>query len=131
MLNSNDEFVAPHERPDAASWCLRFADVSWVRNRITDIDLRSLPPGTAVIVDTRNSRYSVTTGAEWGGTALVQGGSFFPEETWARVTGSTAGGSSIKIGWICTGLRLEIAVGRRRFVTSPVRSIRVEAFQPD
>jgi len=127
MLNFNGECIAPNGRPDAASWCLKFADVSWERNRISDIDVRSLPAGTALTVDTRNSSYRVVTRGECSGNAWVQGGPFFREETRACVAGSTAGGSSIKVGWICTGLRLEISVGPRRFVTSPVRSIRVEA----
>jgi hypothetical protein len=130
MLNFNHEPIAPNERPDAVSWCLKFADVWSERDRITDIDVRSLLPGTTLIVDTRNSSYRVATRGEWGGNVLVQGGSFFREETKARVAGSTARGSAIKIGWICVGLRMEISVGRRRFVTSPVQSIRVESFQP-
>jgi hypothetical protein len=107
--------------------CLRFTDVASEGSRITAIDLRSLPPDTALTIDTRHTSYRVVKGAGWGGRALVQGGAFFCDETEARVDGSTAGGSLIKIGWICVGLRLEISVGRRRFVTSPVRSIRVEA----
>jgi hypothetical protein len=130
MLNVNGEPIAPNERPDAASWALRSADVSTESNRITSVDIRSLPPGTALIVDTRHSSYRLVKLGGWGGKALVQGGSFFGEETEALVAGSTAGGSSIKIGWIGVGLRLEVLVGRRRFVTSPVRSIEVEASQP-
>jgi hypothetical protein len=130
MLNFNGELIAPNERPDAASRCSRCAVVSSERDTITGVDVRTLPPGTALLFDTRNSSYRLTKRGGWGARALVQGGSFFREETTARVAGSTAGGSSIKMGWICIGLRLEILVGRGRFVTSPVRSIRVEAFRP-
>ena len=125
MLNSNGEPVAAHEQFDAASQCFRFADVSSEGDRATGIDLRSLPPGTALTIDTCHSRYRLVK-VGGGARVLVQGGAFFSDETEARVDGSTAGGSLIKIGWICVGLRLEIAVGRRRLVTSPVRSIRVE-----
>jgi hypothetical protein len=130
MLNSHGECVASTERPDAASWWLRSADVSTESNRITGVDIRPLPPGTALIVDTRHSSYRLVKLGGWDGKALVQGGTFFGEETEARIAGSTAGGNSIKIGWICIDLRLEILVGRRRFVTSPVRSIRIEPVNP-
>jgi hypothetical protein len=131
MLNSNHELIAAHEQPDAASRALGLVDVSSEGDIITGIDLRSLPPGTTLTIDTRNSRYHLTKLEGSGGHVMVQGGSFLSERTKARVDGSTAGGSLIKIGWIGMGLHLEISVGRRRFVTSPVRSIRVEAFAPD
>ena len=126
MLNSNGQPVPPHQQADAP-FHAGFVDVSPEGN-ITGIDSRSLAPGTTLTVDTRNSRYRLTTLEGGGGYVLVQGGSFFSEGTKARLDGSTAGGSSLRRGWIGTDLHLEIAVGRRRFVTSSVRSIRVEPF---
>jgi hypothetical protein len=130
MLNSNHELVAAHDQLDAASRALGLVDVS-SEGDIIGIDLRSLLPGTTLTVETCNSRYQLTKLEGSGGHVLVQGGSFFSERSKARVDGSTAGGSLIKIGWIGVGLHLEIAVGRRRFVTSPVRSISVEGCAPD
>jgi hypothetical protein len=130
MLNSNGDLVARYEQPDAASRCLGLSDVSFENRRITGVDLRSVPPGTTLIIETRNSCYRVVALGGSDDNALVQGGAFFREETRARVEGATAGRSPIKAGWICIGLRLEISVGCRRFVTSPVRSISVEACPP-
>jgi hypothetical protein len=95
------------------------------RDRVTGIDLRSLPPGTAVVVDTRNSRYRFVTLDGSGGNALVEGGPYFPQETIARVEGSTLGGSLLKVGWIRLGLFLELSCGGKRIITSRVRSISV------
>ena len=55
--------------------------------------------------------------------ALVQGGRYFCEETEARIEGATCLGSSLRVGWICLGLRLELLVNGKRIVTSRVRAI--------
>jgi hypothetical protein len=96
--------------------------------RVSGIGLRSLPSGTAVIVNTCNSRYRLTLLDDDGCEALVQGGHHFPQETEVHVAGATLGGSRIKIGWIGVGLFLELSVGRKRILTSRVRSISVEPF---
>jgi hypothetical protein len=57
---------------------------------------------------------------------LVLGGSSFPSPEEAYVVGATAGGSSVKTGWIGIGLRLELRLGQRRVTTSPVESIAIE-----
>jgi hypothetical protein len=88
------------------------------------VDLRSLPPGTELVVDTRNSRYRLVM-LEDGLNALVQGGPYFAQETVARVEGSILRGSLLKIGWIGLGLCLEISACGQRIVTSCVRSIRI------
>jgi hypothetical protein len=129
MLNSSDEpggvntLVVCGELRDIA---LQFQDFTPPSGQVTGVDLRSLPPGTELVVDTCNSRYRFVLLDPTRRDALVQGGRFFAEETRARLEGSTVGGSLLKIGWIDTDLFLEISVGRKRFVTSRVRSIRVE-----
>ena len=79
-----------------------------------------------LIVRTRYSSYRlvVLDGAER--RVLLTGGSHFPESTEVRVDGATAGGSSLKIGWIGVGLRLEMTAGRRRITTSRVESVTIE-----
>lgn len=90
------------------------------------VDLRSLPPGTELVVDTCNSRYRfvMLDASSWD--AMVQGGRHFRQMTRARIDGSTFGGSLLKIGWIGVGLFVELSVRGKRIVTSPVRSINVE-----
>jgi hypothetical protein len=130
MINSNGEVVVPQQQPDMGPWCLGFSDIVSEEDRITGMDLRALPPGTTLVVETRNSTYRLGTLSESDRNVWIQGGAFFRDQTRARAEGATDGGGPIKIGWICVGLRLEISVGRRHLVTSPVRSIRIEASSP-
>jgi hypothetical protein len=89
------------------------------------IDVGSLLPGTEMIVDTRNSRYRLVILEGTVGAAQVMGGRYFPQETTARIEGSTLRGSPLKIGWVGRGLCLELSAGGKRIVTSRVRSIRL------
>ena len=86
------------------------------------VHLRELTPMTALEVRTQNSRYEIIIASAH--EVLVEGGRFFPQLTEATLSGSTLGGSFLKAGWIGIGLRMEIVVGERRIVTSPVRGIR-------
>jgi hypothetical protein len=83
--------------------------------------LRELQPLTTLVVQTRNTRYHiiVTRGDE----IVVQGGSFFPEPTPARLDGASLGSSFLKLGWIGVGLRMEIRAGGQRIVTTTVHSV--------
>ena len=92
-----------------------------------DLDLLLLPAGTQLSVNTRNSRYRLLLLDETGCHALVQGGRYFCEETDARIEGATCDGSSLRVGWICLGLGLELSVHGKRIVTSSVRAINVES----
>ena len=109
------EMVTYGERPESGSQ----------RDRVRGIDLRSLSAGTAVVVDTRHSRYRVVMLDGSGWNALVQGGPYFPQQTTARVEGSTLGGSLLKSGWIGVGWFMELSCGGERIITSQVRSISV------
>jgi len=93
------------------------------------VELRTLAPMTTLLVQTCNTRYRIVVSA--GDAVLVEGGAFFPVRTAARLTGATVGGSFLKVGWIVVGLRMEIVVGDRRIVTSPVRDIAQEAEGPE
>lgn len=90
------------------------------------IAIQSLAPGTTLIMRTRNSRYRliVLDGDRHG--VLVEGGALFPLAMPARLQGASAGGSFVKTGWIGVGLRVELRVGPRRIITSPVRSVTIE-----
>jgi hypothetical protein len=91
---------------------------------LTAVDLRSLPSGTELVVETRNTRYRVVM-LDDGWEALVQGGRYFTQETTAGMLGCTFGGSLLKLGWIVKGLYMELSVCGKRIVTSRVQSISV------
>lgn len=97
---------------------------------VTDVNIRSLRPGTVLTVDTVNSSYRIVVLNGEAGLATMEGGELFDEPTEVRIEGSTAGGSELRVGWIHVGLRLELFVWRQRVVTSRVRGITVEAFGP-
>ena len=90
------------------------------------VDVRRLPPGTAVVVDTHNSRYRLVIQEGDAASALIQGGPYFREEMSVRIEGSALTGSLLKSGWLGVGLFMEISAGHQRIVTSRVRSIVVE-----
>jgi hypothetical protein len=86
------------------------------------VSIESLEPGSILEVTTRNTRYRLTI-MDSDGSALITGGSLFPRPTAVRIEGATAGGAALKIGWIEVGLRLELSIGGRVIVTSPVQSV--------
>ena len=115
-----NEAVTYADGPEAVSYC---EDSASQNDRVTGIDLRSLSAGTAVVVDTRHSRYRFVMLDESGRNALVEGGPYFPRATTARVEGSTLGGSLLKVGWIGLGWFVELSFGGKRIITSRVRSV--------
>jgi len=95
------------------------------RGPVHGIDVRRLPEGTVLVVDTHNTRYRIVmTGP--GSRATIRGGRYFHEETDVRIEGSALAGSLLKMGWIAVGLFMEVASEDMRVVTSRVRSIVVE-----
>jgi hypothetical protein len=90
------------------------------------VSVGDLPRGAVVRVETRHSRYrfQVLDGAQR--LAAVHGGCCLGDETVARIDGSRLGESMLKVGWIGVGFRIELSVGGRVIVTSPVRSITIE-----
>jgi hypothetical protein len=93
--------------------------------RFDGVSVRSLEPGTVLNVRTQRSRYRLVM-LDGPQQVLVSGGSSFPLPEAAYVVGATAGGSSVKTGWIGIGLRLELRLGQQRLTTSPVESIAIE-----
>ncbi len=79
-----------------------------------------------LVVRTDNSVYRITILKPHAGEVLVQGGKFFPERTRACLSGSTFGGSCLKIGWVGLGLHMEFHAGDQWIITSHVRAIAVE-----
>jgi len=92
--------------------------------------LQSLDAGTVLNVITRHSNYRLIVVDPVQQRVLVTGGRLFPERTEVRFEGATTGGSALKIGWIGTGLRLEMSMGRQRITTSRVQSVTIENVPP-
>ena len=88
---------------------------------LTDVDVL-----TTLVVQTENSVYHITILQPHTREVLVQGGAFFTERTRACLSGSSFGGSCLKLGWIGVGLRMEYHADDQWVITSHVRSIAVE-----
>jgi hypothetical protein len=95
------------------------------RGPVHGIDVRRLPEGTVLVVDTHNTRYRIVMIGR-GSRATIHGGRYFHDETDVRIEGSALAGSLLKVGWIAVGLFMEVASDDKRVVTSRVRSIVVE-----
>jgi hypothetical protein len=92
------------------------------------VDIRELRPGTTVFVETHNSRYRVVILFD-PSAVLVKGGGMFPNHTVVRLVGATVG-STVRVGWILVGSRIEMCLGSVCVRSSPVRSVKVEEVPP-
>jgi hypothetical protein len=97
---------------------------------VEGVALHSLEAGTVLNVITLHTDYRVVVVDPVRQRVLVTGGRLFPESTEVRFEGATAGGSVLKLGWIGTGLRLEMSMGLQRITTSRVRSVTIESVPP-
>ena len=88
-----------------------------------DIQLDSCPVFERIVVTTRRSVYDIIVLSGDAGEVMIRGGRFFPEFRRARVAGSTAGGSALKLRSICAGLSMELNANGKRFVTSRIQAI--------
>ena len=77
-----------------------------------------------LLVITRHSRYDVIVLRGERGDVLVRGGRLFPSFRRARLDGSTAGGSVLKLGSIDAGLHMELNIGGERITTSTILAVR-------
>ncbi|HZI85350.1 MAG TPA: hypothetical protein VFD48_00840 [Pyrinomonadaceae bacterium] len=89
------------------------------------IALESLSPFDTLRVHTLNSDYGIFLLEPRTGRALVEGGCF-SEPVEAVVNGSNFGGSTLKVGWIGIGLRIEMWADNKLVSTSPVQSFYVQ-----
>jgi len=86
------------------------------------VSIDSFEPGTVLAVTTKNNRYRLTL-LDQEGHALITGGSLFKNPTDVRIQGATVRGIIPKFGWIVVGAQLELSVGNRLILTSPVQSV--------
>ncbi len=82
---------------------------------------------TTLVERTDNSVYRITILTPHAREVLVQGGKFFPERTRACLSGSSFGGSCLKMGLVCLVLHMDFHAGGQWIITSHVRAIAVEA----
>jgi hypothetical protein len=104
---------------------------------VDGVDIRSLQPGTTVVVETYESCYRFVILFD-PSAVLVKGGKMFRDHTVVRLVGASVGRTTLK-GWIVVGLRIEMVFGSACIRSSLVRSVKVEnvlpsiwhAFRPD
>jgi hypothetical protein len=126
MFMSSDEVGAARRAVSSGDWFESASPIArQPRGLVPGIDVRRLPEGTVLVVDTHNSRYRIVMTGR-GSQATIHGGPYFQEETDVRIEGSALAGSLLKVGWIGVGLFMELASEDKRVVTSRVRSIVVE-----
>lgn len=90
------------------------------------IDTRKLPAGTKFLVRTSHNEYTIEN-VDQSGKAVIQGGHYFPEPVVGFFSGSTFGGSMLRIGWIGHLMHMEFWHPHRRQVvtTSMVQSAKI------
>jgi hypothetical protein len=91
------------------------------------INVHKLKPGTTVYAATKNSVYKIVKCDTDQYRVWIQGGKYFPQPAEANFSGSTFGGSIMKIGWIGYGMYMEIysLSHRKKYKTTPVEAARV------
>jgi len=96
-------------------------------SRAGGVKLRDLTAFDCLEIWTRNSRYRITVLDPVDARVLIEGGAFFPTPAEAILSGASAGGSMLKLGWILDGFRLEILHEGQRIITTRVRTIRLNS----
>jgi hypothetical protein len=89
------------------------------------LQLDSLDEMDRLVVWTQNSRYEITVISPRAHEILVRGGRFFAEFTAARLSGSSLGGSFLKLGGIYVDFSMEMNANGQVVITSRVRTIEV------
>ena len=112
--------------PDVVSRHRTLDGVVEAMSQADGIGLIDVDAFTTLVVRTDNSVYRITILTPHAREVLVQGGKFFPERTRACLSGSSFGGSCLKLGWVGLGLHLEFHAGGQWIITSHVRAIAVE-----
>ena len=121
---SSDSSSASRRQPDVA---LRPLDgIIEAASRAGGIGVIQLDAFTTLVVRTAHSVYRITILKPYAREVLVEGGTHFPERTRAYLSGSSAKGRPLKLGWIGLGLHMEFHAGDQWIITSHVRAIALE-----
>lgn len=91
------------------------------------IDVHSLKPGVTILAITKNNLYKIVKEEGDKYDVLVQGGKLFPCNKKVKFTGSTFGGSMLKIGWIGKGMFMEMysIEDKKSYVTTAVSAAKL------
>jgi hypothetical protein len=87
--------------------------------------IRGLEPWSLVDVQTANTLYRLTILDPYESLILIQGGRHFADVTEARLSGSSFGGSLLKLHFIGCGMHLEVTTDDMKVVTSQIQSVTV------
>lgn len=90
------------------------------------IVLRSLEPGTTIVVNTRRAQYRLVILME-PDLVMIAGGNTFREPRVVRFDGATDGGSALVVGRILVGFHMEMSMGPLRITSSRVRSVSIDS----
>jgi hypothetical protein len=92
----------------------------------TELRFEDLEPFDTILLRTHNSDYRILLLEPTTGRALVEGGDYLLEPNDALLKGSAIAGDALKPGSICVGHRLEMWVGDRVFLTSPIKTVHLK-----
>jgi len=92
----------------------------------TELRFEDLDPYDTILLHTHNSDYRILLLDPTTGRALVEGGNYLLEPNEALLKGSAVAGDALKPGAICVGHRLEMWVGERVFLTSPIKTVHLK-----
>ena len=101
---------------------------TWSRHEWKDgVQIDRMQDLERLTVKTLNSTYEITILCGHKGEVLVRGGKFFPEFTNARLSGSSLGGSFLKMHGVYIGFKMEFYTEQLgRIITTRAQSIDVE-----
>lgn len=94
------------------------------QQKLGGVNLAKHPPGTKLLVKTKNSTYFIEK-LDYEYKVMIRGGKYFPELTEARIVGSTFGGSMIQLGWLGYHMHMEIVSKIGTVTTTYLRKIKV------
>lgn len=90
------------------------------------VELKKLAPGTRIEAQTKNSLYKITVRED--DQFEIQGGFYFPMELTSHISGSTWGGSMLKMKWLGVDMHIELWHPERgKITTTAVRTLKVIA----
>ena len=95
-----------------------------LKKELQGVFVKDLLAGEKVLVRTQNSLYALYILND-SNAEIMGDGNYFNEPTFVFISGSTFGGSAIKVGFIGIGMHLEVWHGGKRITTSEIQKIQI------